>query len=102
MKLRTTTTVLTATAALLLATVSHAAPPTVLNASAVFDEGGANGTEPTNYYVDVLFSQAMDTNSVATATNYSISGATITNVSLFIDNHTNTISSMVILQLAAS
>ena len=100
MKLRTTA--LTATATLLLATVSQAQiPPAVLSAFEVLDDGGANGSEPTNQYVDVLFSQSMDAKSVLNPTNYSISGATITNVFLFTNNTGVAFSNMAILQLAA-
>lgn len=98
MKLLTAVLMLTVT--LLLAIVSQAqTPPTVLSARAVHDDGG-NGGRPTSQYVDAVFSQNMDVASVLNPGNYSISGATITNVSLFTDNHTNSYSTMVILHLA--
>jgi hypothetical protein len=75
--------------------------PSVLSAVARVDDGGNNGTEPTNYYVDVLFSGSMDAHSALNPANYSIAGATITGATFFTNNTHVALSDRVILRLAA-
>jgi hypothetical protein len=79
-------------------------PPTVIDAFSVLDSGGSGPggiTVPTNQYVDVIFSKAMDLTTLLNPANYTIAGATVTGVTVFTNNNGVAQTTQAILQLAA-
>ncbi len=88
------------TTAAVLHITQDTVPPTIISAYASLDSGGVN--EPTNQYIDIIFSKGMDLSSVTNPANYSVAGNTVTGVSLFVNNTGgNFAGEMVILQLGS-
>jgi len=91
----------TNTTAATLTITKDTVPPIIESVTAILDSGGT-GSESTNQYVDILFSKAMDPATLLNIANYSITGATITGVTLFTNEYTGAGSeTMAILTLAS-
>ncbi|MGO8698474.1 MAG: hypothetical protein ACLQVY_12225 [Limisphaerales bacterium] len=87
-----------------LTIVENTTPPSALNVAGFLDSGGggvAGEFSGTNQYVDVVFNTAMTASTALNIANYTISGATITNVSFFTNNQGAADTTQVVLQLAA-